>query len=132
MHISPVNPWLGSFEYCLLRLINCIVNIFLLICKFAINRESNSLISTITIPFSTHVMENHLAGLYYFIILYVMEGSTVSSTRANRLECKIFTSAMYSMLKIKESMHLDLGKSRLTWFHYFDMRVCCYFAYVPH
>ena len=72
MHINPFYSRFSSFQNSLLCLIYSIVYYFLFLGKLAINRECNSLICTIAIPFSPHIMKNHLPWLYYFVILYVV------------------------------------------------------------
>jgi hypothetical protein len=77
MHIIPLDTRLKHFQDFPLRLINGIVNLFLFVSELATNRESNSLISTISIPLSAHIVQGHISWLIDFVIVDVMESGTV-------------------------------------------------------
>jgi hypothetical protein len=77
MHIIPLDTRLKHFQDFPLRLINRIINVFLFFSELATNRESNSLIGTISIPLSAHIVKSHISWLIYFVIVDVMESGAV-------------------------------------------------------
>ena len=124
VHVSPVDSWLHCLKDSHLSFIDCIVYYFLLICKFAIHWKSNGLVSTVSIPLSSHVMQDHLSLLNKFVILNIVQGRAVSAAGADGFEGQIFAPAVYCMFEVKQSMHLDLSQTRFAWLHHFDMSVC--------
>jgi hypothetical protein len=77
MHIFPLDTRLKNFQDFPLRLLNCIVNLFLFFSELATNRECNSLISTIPIPLSAHIVQGHFARLVDFVVVDVVESGAV-------------------------------------------------------
>jgi len=132
VHVSPVNSRFHSFQYSFLSLIYSNIDGLLFLRKLSIDWECNSLISTVSIPFASHIVEDHLASLYDFIIFNIMQSGTIPATRTYWIECQLFTSAMNGMLKVKKSMHLYLCESWLARFHNLDMRISCYFTNIFH
>lgn len=117
MHIFPIHPWLQCLKHCFLSKIHRIIYVFLLLCKFTIHRKSNSLISYIAIPFSTHIVQNHLTRFNNFIIFDIMKCCAVLTAWTDGRKSNLMTSTFYCMLKVEDNMHLMLKKSRLNRFH---------------
>lgn len=87
MHISPLNTLLHILKHLSLSIPNSLINSSLLFRILPIDWEGYCLVGTVAIPPTTHVIKDQLSRLNHFIIVDVVEGGTVSTTRANRIEC---------------------------------------------
>ena len=132
MHILPIDTWFKDIFNSFLGFINGYINLFLFISEFSINWESYGLISTISVPFSSHIMKSHLSRLVDFVILNIMESSTVSSTWTDWMETSFGASCFMSVFKFKDTLKLNLFKSCFGWFKSWNVSFCADSAYIPH
>jgi hypothetical protein len=132
MHISPLDSFLHSFENLSLCFPHCFVYMQLLFSKLSVYRKSDCLIGAVTIPASSHIVENHLTRLYDFVVVYEMQCGTVSSTRTNRIESQKFAARFISMIEIKQSVKLNLQKTWLGMPHHSQMGLRRYPTHISH
>lgn len=132
MHVLPVHTWFENFFHSLLSFINSNINLFLLVSKFSINRERDCLISTISVPFSSHIMKGHFSRLIDFIILNVMKCGTISSTWADGMKTCFGAASFMCMFKLKDTLQLNLLKPCSGWFKSWNMSLCADSTHVSH
>jgi hypothetical protein len=102
VHILPIYSRLESFQYSFLGRVNCMINLLLFFCEFSINGKSNRNVCAITVPFSSHVMKDHLSWLINLIVFNIMKCSTILAAGTYRVESRFTAASFIRMLKIKD------------------------------
>lgn len=132
MHIFPVNSWFKDILDSFLGFINSDINLFLFISEFSINWECYGLISTISVPFSSHIMKSHFSWLIYFVILNVMKSGAISSTWTDWMETSFCAASFMSVFEFKDTLKLNLFESCFGWFQSRNVSLCADSTDIPH
>ena len=133
MHWWPLYSWLDAGDDSSVCFKNNIINIFLLLGKFSIDRKTRSNIRNVMMQLMPLVCQHDLSIDKPFIVIYIMQSSSSRSTSTNG-NIRHHSSTEVFLLTIinKETFNLWLSLTRLYISHYIAMGFTCYLRYPSH